>query len=309
MRVCAFRIINDFAIFCLHKTDNETLEFPECSPSQVDKMLDKELNPTFIGSLIHEGNTYVWYDCGRSEVVQPLFGKKSDKKWWVLSSEIINWRKVLHFPVEESVVHLFLRNSDMLFVEDDNGDKYECPIVGYYGAYYTKILKLAIIGASKSEWKFSSMGPYYYFGNYDAGMKYAVSPMTLNESTIYHAGEKIIRDDGKYIRGGIARFALKLGNEHTMLLGKQRDRSQYTRKGVKEGFVRSEDSPFRDHDSKWTKDFDAILLGRRKVISRSTGKEKILNPQYVIKSFKQHIPLSFHYVETNTINTESAIIE
>ena len=133
--------------------------------------------------------------------------------------------------------------------------------------------------------------------------------MILNEKTIYHAGERIVGDDGNYTRGGLARFALRLGREHTMLLGKTRDSSLQTRKGIKEGTVRSEDAGFRDHDGKWTLDFDAILLGRRKVISRSTKKEKTLHPQYVIKNFYQHVPLSFHYVKTSSQNSETFVVE
>ena len=193
-------------------------------------------------------------------------------------------------------------------MENDSGEKCECPIVGYYGTYYTKILKLAIIGAKKNMVG-SSLGPYYYFGNYNAGIRFAFAPMSMDEKVMYHAGEKIVRDDGKYTRGGLARFALRLGNEHTMLLGHGRDRSQHTRNGIRKGYIRPEDAPFRDSNGKWAELFDAIFLGRRQVDDKETGEKRVLNPQYTIKYFHQHIPLSFHYVETASQDAANAVIE
>jgi hypothetical protein len=140
-------------------------------------------------------------------------------------------------------------------------------------------------------------------------MRYAFAPRSLANQKVYHSGENIVSDDGKFTRGGLARFALRLGKEHTMLVGKTRDRSQRTRRGVNEGKVREEDVPFRDPDANWTKLFDAVLLGRRKVKGIDTNKERTLNPQYVLKRFHQHIPLSFHYVETESQDAATAIID
>lgn len=308
VRVCAFRIVSDFVLFSLHRTDRGALEFPRCAPSKAREVIGVELHPQFVGALDHRGTTYVWYECRTSESSPALFLTKAERRWWTLSSEIVNWQKVLHFPVADAVTSLFMAHSELLFVENAEGDKYECPLVGYYGAYYTKILKLAIIGAPRSDWEMASMGPHFYFGDYAGGMKYAFAPMAL-EKEMYHAGEKVVRDDGLFTRGGIARFALRTGDAHTMMLGGRPDRSRQTRKGIREGKVRLEDAPFRDPDGVWAKTFDAALLGRRTVTSRSTGKPKVLHPQYVVKKFHQHVPLSYHYVDTASQDAANAVIE
>lgn len=309
VRICAFRLVGDFVLFSLQKTRNNSLELPSGSGAQAKNVIGSDVESKYVGHLNYNGETYMWYDCSMNDVPSALFLTKSERKWWALSSEIVNWEKVLHFPIEKAVVDLFIAHPEMLFVENLEGQKYECPLVGYYGAYYTKILKLAIIGAPKSEWEFSSLGPHYYFGNYDAGMRYAFAPMSMGSKIVYHSGENIVNHQGKYKRGGLARFALRLGKEHTMLLGKVRDRSKPTREGVKEGKVREEDAPFRDPDAKWAKLFDAVLLGRRKVKDRNTKEERTLNPQYILKRFHQHIPLSFHYVKTEEQDAKTGVIE
>ena len=309
VRICAFRMIDDFLVFSLHQTKKNVLEFPKAKLDNAIDVIGRELNPNFVGRLFHNGIVHIWYECETNGDNIPRFVNSSEKKWWALSSEIVNWRSLLHFQIADSVVDLFLENTELLFVEDANKHKLECPIVGYRGGYSTNILKLAIIGISRENFDFASLGHFFYFGDYHSGMRYAFMPFDY-EKEMYHAGEKIIRDDGRFLRGGIARFALYTGNKgHTMLLGRIKDRSDKTRNAIKEGVVRSEDAFFRDTEGLWAKTFDSVLLGRRAVISRSSGKKKTLNPQYVIKHFEQHVPLSFHYVNTITQDAENAIIE
>ena len=309
VKICAFRIVDDYVLFSLHRTENDTLEFPTAKTNQALDVIGKELNPTFLGTILHEGDMYVWYHCQTDEKYQPLFVNKSERKWWALSSEIVNWQYILHFPIVESVVNLFLAYPEMLFVEDMNKEKQECPIVGYRGGYYTEMFKEAIIGVPRHEYHFSSLGPFFYFGDYNAGVRYALSPShQLSDNEMYHAGEKIIRENGNYTRGGLIRFALHVTNNHSLMLGTKRDRSEKTRQGIKTGRLRSEDAYFRDTNGEWTKTFDAVSLGRRSVMS-STGKMKTLHPLYAIKKFYQHVPLSYHYLDTSSENAQQAMIE
>ena len=123
VRVCAFRVLHDFVVFSLHRTKEGTLEFPETSPDNAVDLIDEDMNPTYVGSLLHNGNIFLWYKCETNNTTPAQFLNKSDRKWWVLSSEIVNWQKVLHFPVEESVVELFMTHPNLLFVENSNGEK------------------------------------------------------------------------------------------------------------------------------------------------------------------------------------------
>lgn len=306
--ICAFRVVDDFVLFSLHQKEKGVLEFPRATMAKAVSVIGKDWYPQYVGHLTWGEEVYAWYECRVTEEYAARFVKKEESQWWALSSEIVNWNAVLHFTVAPSAVDLFYEHSELLFVESPTGEPYECPMVAYYGAYYTKILKLAIVGPPRSEVGWSSLGPYFYFGDYASGMKYAFTPMS-KEREMYHSGEKIVGPNGVFTRGGIARFALKVGEAHTMLLGRRTDRSENTRRGIREGIVRPEDARYRDSDGTWASEFDAVFLGRRTVMSRSAGKEKLLNPQYVVKKFHQHVPLSYHYVDTASQTAENAVIE
>lgn len=304
VNVCAFRVMDEYVLFSLYRTDDDTLVFPRVVFEQAVDTIGRGLEPNLVGSTMCDGEIFVFFQCGTPVKNDAVFLTKSDRQWWTLSSEIVNWQRALHFPVVESVVNLFLTNPDMLFVENVSGDKYECPAVGYCGSYYAKIHNLSLIGVPRSESESSSLGPHFYFGDYADGMRGAFMAIP-SEYDVFHAGENIVQNDGRFTRGGIARFALKLGKMHTVLLGRHRDRSKRTLQGVKNGSVRSSDVPFRDPDGKWAESFDAVILGRR-----SSGRDKMLHPQYVVKKFYQHIPLSYHYVDTvNNKNADAATIE
>ena len=190
-------------------------------------------------------------------------------------------------------------------MENSLGKIIESPKACYYGNYYKRIAYTAVFGHERQLPR-ASLGPYYYFGNFKRAMRYAFwssnnLPMKINDEYI------TINDDGLYSQGGIVRFAIFTG-KHTMLLGRKDD---------PEDILNNEQQPnmelikktlkFRDVLGKWTKEFDSISQGINVVDGYN------LQMQLVIKEYRQQIPLSYFYVNTEqdvTLNSlENAVIE
>ena len=182
IRVCGFKIIDDFLLFRMQRTDHGTMGFP--------RMLREEVpdGGEYVGYLEHgeaPDHIHAWYDI--SEVDVP---DGDGEWWWALSSEIINWQRMLDIPIECS--DLFLENRPLLFTMDDGGAINECPAVGYRVGLYTTMARYSVVGPTKLG---SANERYYQFDDYETAAEAA-------------------RGEGG--SGGIARFAIRLG-EHTVV--------------------------------------------------------------------------------------------
>lgn len=116
------KTINNFPVllFKLYKNKNK-LEFYKNIKS-VDK------DASYMGHYINKNQTMLFYNIDDFENSDELM---EDKYYWVLSSEIINRRKVFHFPIDDEVCDFFLTNKDFLYIETEKKEAFESPEVGY----------------------------------------------------------------------------------------------------------------------------------------------------------------------------------
>jgi len=320
--ICNFNItktyVAPFISFNLYRYDNNILSWPTISyeGGSVMNVIKNKMEKVFHlwgvesqykGYIRYKDNVYVWFENSypKNMIKELVQGKKDDRWWDVLISEIINEKKTLYFSISDKVTSFFIENLDFCFLENSLGKIIESPKVCYYGNYYKRIAYTAVFGHERQLPR-ASLGPYYYFGNFKRAMRYAFwssnnQPMKIQDEYI------TINEDGLYTKGGVVRFAIFTG-KHTMLLGRKED---------PEDIITDEQQPnmelikktlkFRDVSGKWTKEFDSISQG----INVVDGYD--LQMQLVIKEYRQQIPLSYFYVNTEqdvTLNSlENAIIE
>ena len=54
-----------------------------------------------------------------------------------------------------------------------------------------------------------------------------------------------------------------------------------------------------DYDGVWKEKYDSVFLGK---IELDNGEELKNTPMYVCKDYYSHVPLSYHYIDTYSIN-------
>ena len=300
-----------FLLFCFLKT-KDILDFPHIEykggiPSSISIETVKnifiewsELISEYKGYIDTNSKTYIFIECKLSTDYK-IFNTKYSSDWWFgLVSEIVNYKKVLQFPINKLVTDLFLENPALCYLNNSLGDIIEVPNVAYYGGYYKRIAYAAALGQRK-EGPLTAFGPYYYFNSYERAMRYAIWTVDFNPMEI--DGKFITdKDAGKFNRGGIVRFAIFSG-KHTMLLNRESDPdddSKITKDLLKENPTWFKDSlKTRDSDAKWIKNYDSIGLGNRTYFSEKSKKNKIFYNQQIIKNYEQQFPLAYYYIDTN----------
>lgn len=235
--------------------------------------------------------------------------KRESKLWWVLIDEIINSRHVCNFPIHISVFDIFYDNTILLYLFDKEGNIYETPIASYYGDYYKMIEFIAVFGLKKAS-IYSSLGPFYYFGTYENAIRGGA--WTMNYKPL-EVDDEILTDNelGRFTKGGIVRFAVFLGRMKVLLNHPfdKEDDSNFTREKIndpKNDKQIIEDSNFvrlslklRDVDGNWVKNYDSVYVGRTLL---ENGQLYSHIPQWVCKNYEQQLPLSYHYIDKDTLS-------
>ena len=287
-KVCIYsiKIVNNnpFLTFLLYKkkhhlTWTSTTEF---AGKSVDIIMSSIKKKQLFKHVVYKGeiNNILWFE-NINDTVETALQKKEDRFITCLVGEIINIKKYLNIPIGKEVTEFFLHNREFIYLYNSSNLLFDTPTIGYHGNYYNKIL-LAVAVGLKREVPQSSLGSFYYFGNYEQAIRFAIwtktrKPMMINNKEI------TINEKGKYTRGGLGRFVLFLGESTAIITGGEDIR-------IKEDFY---------INNKWTKLYDSVILGIKYLSShKHEGKIK-LQPQIVIKSFEQQAPLTYYFVDTS----------
>jgi len=307
--ICIYSIKNihdkPFLVYVLHNHTNElqwlsVKNYTDKTVGSLHHRLKKEFNKNIIlkGKISNNERRQLWFELVDDEVVENM--KLAQKYIPCLVSEIVNQRKYLNIDISIRIIHFLLYHPDFIFLFNEQNKKYEIPEIGYYGNYYKKIALVAAIGL-KRESPLASVGSYYYFAGYVRAMRYAVKtsfqkPMRINGKLI------TIDETGTYTKGGMVRFALFLGKS-TCLLSRKNDKDDTSTiskklKDKNEGRALY-NIKGRDTDGKWTQNYDSILLGKIKYITKSSSEGVVFSPQSTVKLFTQQLQLSYYYVDTS----------
>lgn len=335
--------LHPFIMFLLYKDDNNELNFPreellfdKATGNKNDSInylleklrklfeesnvsieykgfIDDDSDNTLI--IIFKHNTHNEATNKMTTVATPSIKQMfyDSKWWWALASEIINYKTILNFKINNFATKFLIQHNKLVFLYDDNGIIYETPEIGYYGNYYKKIAAVASLGLSRQS-PYSSFGPFYYFSDYTHAMRNAFwtlgfKPKEVNANKSETSNKYITVDDkGRYEKGGIVKFALFAGKTK-MLMGRENDVKDDSSISIdlaeKNDFVKAM-LKLRDSSAKWTKEYNSIRIGSH--VIKLPGKPDIhTNPLIALKEYEQQVPLEYYFVDTSQNVNESNI--
>ena len=223
---------------------------------------------------------------------------KRDRAWWVLPSEIANFKKVMYMDIDPDVNELFITNPEIMHLYDCKGRLLETPTVCYFGDEFQKIKYLAFFGLLKAPVK-SSFGPFYVATNFLSSMKYACYTHNQQPFELY-SGEKITSGEhGKYKEGGVLRMILFIGKMKVFLRDGEPDDSQISQELAKTDKTVEKFLPLRDSNGIWTEEYDTAYKGLH---FASINDDVVVNPvEWFFKDYSHSLVISYHNIDTTNI--------
>lgn len=229
---------------------------------------------------------------------------RNDDHILVTIDDIINQNHTFDFEIDREIIDLFLRHEELVYLQDDRGELVETPMTAYRGEYYKMIGLLAGLGVPRAG-PYSSLGPYFKFADYARALRFGV--VTLNGKSQYVGDEKITRDETPvFLKGGLAKYVLFLGNTKVLLnldSDPDDDSNESVRLAKERSFIK-DTIKLRDSGGKWASNFDSIMQPLITIYDTELKRERRLDPQVVVKDFRQQHPLQYAYLDTSTVSLD-----
>jgi len=263
---------------------------------------------SFNGFYEYENNLYLFFDVTNCNIkISDIY--RANTLWFVTIEEIMNIKYCCHMPIAEIVTDFFMQNNSFCFLLDQNNNHYEVPIVGYVGKPENKLQFTFIFGETR-DYSNGMFGPYYYFTNFHSALKEGLIHQISKTGHIKRnmidniIDLSLIDEHGYYINGGIVRFAIFTGltkfienNPLDAIDNSTIKQERLQDKRLDQNFERLT-MRISDYDGKWTENYDSIILGK---IELDNGTY-IPDVNIVVKEQCQQIPLSYHYVDKDSLN-------
>jgi hypothetical protein len=223
---------------------------------------------------------------------------KRDRAWWILPSEIANFKKVMYMDIDPDVNDLFIRNPEIMHLYDCNGRLLETPTICYFGDEFQKIKYLAFFGLLKAPVK-SSFGPFYVATNFLSSMKYACYTHNQQPFELYDGKKITSGEHGKYKEGGVLRMILFVGKMKVFLRDGEPDDSQISQELAKTDNTVEKFLPLRDSNGNWTEAYDTAYKGLH---FASMNGDVAVNPvEWFFKDYNHSAVISYHNIDTANI--------
>lgn len=251
----------------------------------------------FKGFYYDKKEIYLFFDFTNCDLNINDIYKKSNM-WLTVSTEILE-SYVLDMPINKNVFNFFLNNLHFLYLLDINNNQYEIPDVWFVGKEEHSLNFTYVFGVSND--LSGIVGPYYYFTSYKNALIQG-SWSKNNEETKF--GKLVTSKNGKYLKGGIVRFAIFSG-KCLMKLNKINDIIDNSEtKHIK--LEESIDNKYEkmtmrlsDYDGLWTNNYDSVYIGN---VELDNGDKFDEGPLLAIKNYERQIPLSYHYINNKHIS-------
>jgi len=259
----------------------------------------------FNGFREFQENLYLFFDISRYDChVDDTYSSSYAR--FTLLDEIINHRNVCGIPICMETTKFFVKNDILNYLYDINGNTYDNPIVGYVGKPTLQKLNFVSIFGESAKNKSAILGPYYYFTDFNSairqgGWSHNYKPEYLNDRLITD------NDNGRYLSGGIVRFALFTGKiKHIENMPNDEiDNSEIKKERLKDPELNEkyEIATLRisDHDGLWSKKYDSVYLGDIELDDGSFVED---TPMLVLKEYNQQFPLSYHYIDKKKLGVK-----
>lgn len=218
---------------------------------------------------------------------------------FALIDEIINHKHVCNIPVNNNTTDFFIKNNSINFLYDQNNESYEVPVVGYIGKSTPEKVNFVFTFGESAKNKSAILGPYFYFTDFYNAVRQANWSYSFNPEYMY---ERLITDNeyGRYIKGGIIRFALFTGNTKYIenMPHDKNDSSFIKQDRLNDSNINQkyeiQTLRISDHDGSWGSTYDSVILGNIELDDGSFIED---TPMLVLKDYNQQIPLTYHYID------------
>ena len=185
-------------------------------------IFDEFLQP--LGYIKNRHGYFLFYNIPFTKInVENKTLQRQPQYLWTTMDEICNHRKILTFPIHKSVSRLFYTNPKLIYLKDKQKLCIEAPTIAYVGSSYELLNYISTLGIKSSAVR--TFGPYYYFTDFKQAIRNGGWSSNYEKSIMFN--KSITDENGKYIQGGIVRFALFLGNNRVILDRKQDDVNNY----------------------------------------------------------------------------------
>lgn len=179
------------------------------------------VNETMYKGIIHDnkGIPYILINITGIDI-NGLQLSRNTLTWFVLPSEIINTKEICNIDIDNDVTELFTNLPELSLLTNNETQKYFIiPDAVYTGSEFKDVEFNSIFGNRKTK-EYNSCGKYHYFcrtfGNavkYGGWNKYGGNNLIDKNNKLHThslSGERLTieNDYGKYIHGGINRYAL-----------------------------------------------------------------------------------------------------
>ena len=267
---------------------------------EVDNFEDLGKNIEFDGFYEFNKNLYMFFDITNCNInIDETYSYSPVR--FSLTDEILNHKNVCNIPISSDTYNFFKDNLSISFLFDKNEDTYEIPIVGYVGKKTPQQLNFTYMFGESPKDKLSMFGSKYYFTDFKNAVRNGGWSNDYKPEYLYN---KLITDNenGRYIKGGLVRFALFMGNTKYIenSLDSSNDESEIKKNRINDTTINQKYEMLTlritDYDAIWTKTHDSLYLGNVELDDGSFIQEY---PIIVTKDYNQQVPLSSHFINKN----------
>jgi hypothetical protein len=256
---------------------------------------------SFEGFYEFDNNLYLFFDATACDVnIDDTFSSSYAR--FGLIEEIINYKKICNFSIAAETTNVFLKNEPLWYLHDENGEAYEIPMIGFVGKSTENKLKFVHTFGESAKDKSEILGPYFYFTNFQSAIREGGWSHNYMEERLNNI--LITGNNGKYLKGGIVRFALFTGTIKYVenMPNDQIDESIIKKQRLQDNTLdhNREIQTLRisDHDGLWTNDYDSVYLGKVELDDGSILElDSTPLPTIVLKEYNQQVPLSYHFID------------
>ena len=208
---------------------------------------------------------------------------KLNSTWFALPTEIINIQSICNIPIDSNLNRLFLSSPELGMLHNpETNEMYPLPDAVYSGSHFKQVEFNSVFGVPRKQ-VYASCGEYFYFHRIfeDAVRE---GGWNMNMSEITNATNSLTDNEyGRYIRGGINRYALFPENYSIHI--EKTNRFSLT-DDIINGFLSSKDTIVIQYENE---ELDTIL------------------PDLLVKEYESFLPISYHMLNKNILGDKYEI--
>ena len=268
----------------------------DTTKKMIKTLFDKSYSPE--GYIENKNGIFIFYNIEfKSVLILPeLLNDKKPHYVWSLMDEICNQKKYITFNIHKSVTNLFLHNTKLIYLKDKNKICIDIPSVAYIGESQELLNYIATMGIKASAVRL--FGPYYYFHTFEKATRWGGWSSNYEKREIFN--NSITDENGKYVQGGIVRFAIFLGNYRVVLDRKTDPIIPYV--NLLEEVNKSTKkiiNKLNKGKGKWANVYDSIIISNFE--NKKRNGYFVAKTDYILKKFNSFTSLSIHLIDNKTL--------